>query len=87
MPACACWPRRCSSRRSSLLGAALRLRFGANGVGGVLTTNEAGNFEVHVSTNLAGTIWLRSQVPLTRTNGQIVFEDGESVSLPGRFYR
>lgn len=41
------------------VGTPLRLRFGDNGVGGVLTTNEAGNFEVHVSTNLAGTNWLR----------------------------
>ena len=34
-----------------------------------------------------GTKWLRLNVPLTVTNGQIVFEDGESVSLPRRFYR
>ena len=30
---------------------------------------------------------LRLNVPLTVTNGQIFFEDGESVSLPRRFYR
>ncbi len=74
------------SRRFSV-GTPLRLRFGDNGIGGVLTTNEAGNFEVHVSTNLAGTNSLRLNVPLTVTDGQIVFEDGESVSLPRRFYR
>lgn len=74
-----------TSRRS--VGTPLRLRFGENGVGGVLTTNEAGNFEVHVSTNLAGTNWLRLNVALSVTNGQIFFEDGESVSLPRRFYR
>jgi alpha-tubulin suppressor-like RCC1 family protein len=68
-------------------GAPLRLRFGEDGVGGVLTTNDAGNFEVHVSTNATGTNWLRLNVPLTVTNGQIVFEDGESVGLPRRFYR
>ena len=69
------------------VGTPLRLRFGENGVGGVLTTNDAGNFEVHVSTNASGTNWLRLNVPLTVTNGQIVFDDGESVSLPRRFYR
>lgn len=53
----------------------------------MLSTNETGNFEVHVSTNLAGTNWLRLNVPLTVTNGQIVFEDGGSVGLPRRFYR
>lgn len=68
-------------------GTPLRLRFSENGVGGVLTSNDAGNFEVHVSTNAAGTNWLRLNVPLTVTNGQLVFEDGESVSLPRRFYR
>lgn len=68
-------------------GNPLRLRFGENGLGGVLTTNDAGNFEVHVSTNAVGTNWLRLNVPLTVTNGQIVFEDGESASLPRRFYR
>jgi len=68
-------------------GAPLRLRFGDNGIGGDLTTNDAGNFEVHVSTNATGTNWLRMNVPLTVTNGQIVFEDGEAVSLPRRFYR
>lgn len=69
------------------VGTPLRLRFGNSGIGGVLTTNDAGNFEVHVSTNLAGTNWLRLDVPLTVTNGQIVFEDGESANLPRRFYR
>lgn len=69
------------------VGTPLRLRFGDNGVGGVLTTNEAGNFEVHVSTNLVDTNWLRLNVPLTVTNGQSVFEDGESTTLPRRFYR
>ena len=69
------------------VGTPLRLRFGENGVGGVLTTNDTANFEIHVSTNLAGTNWLRLNVPLTVTNGQIVFEDGESISLPRRFYR
>ncbi len=64
-----------------------RLRFTDNGVGGVLTTNEVGNFEVHVSTNLAGTNWLRLNVPLTVTNGQIVFEDMDASSSPRRFYR
>ena len=68
-------------------GSPLRLRFGEDGVGGILTTNDAGNFEVHVSTNATGTNWLRLNVPLTVTNGQIVFEDGESASLPRRFYR
>jgi len=68
-------------------GTPLRMRFGDNGIGGVLSTNETGNFEVHVSTNLAGTNWLRLNVPFTVTNGQIVFEDGESGSLPRRFYR
>lgn len=68
-------------------GNPLRLRFGDNGVGGVLTTNDVGNFEVHVSTNATGTNWLRLNVPLSVTNGQIAFEDGESASLPRRFYR
>ena len=65
----------------------LLLRFGDSSDGGALTTNEAVNFEVQVSTNLAGTNWLRLNVPLTVTNGQIVFEDGQSGSLPRRFYR
>jgi len=68
-------------------GAPLRLRFGEDGIGGVLTTNDAGNFEVHVSTNATGTNWPRLTVPLTVTNGQNVFEDWESISLPRRFYR
>lgn len=43
--------------------------------------------EVWGSTNLTSTNWLRLDVPLTVTNGQLVFEDGEAVSLPRRFYR
>lgn len=67
-------------------GTPFKLRFADNGVVEVWTTNELANFEVHVSTNLAGTNWLRLNVPLTVTNGQIVFEDGESTNLPRRFY-
>ncbi len=64
----------------------LRLLFGDED-GAVLTTSDAPNFEVHVSTNLLATNWFRLTNALSLSNGLLVVEDADAANYPGRFYR
>lgn len=55
--------------------------------GGLLGTNDLPNFEVHISTNLLLTNWLRFTNGFSLTNGMLLFDDLDATNHPKRFYR
>jgi hypothetical protein len=55
--------------------------------GGVLSTNDVPNIELHVSTNLVSTNWSIVTNGFFLTNGMIQFDDSDSTNQPRRFYR
>jgi phospholipase/lecithinase/hemolysin len=67
-------------------GGQFQLRFADpdGGLGGDLS-----RFEVHHTTNFLGasTVWVTNTVPLTLSNGKILFDDTGSIGSPRRFYR
>jgi hypothetical protein len=55
--------------------------------GGLLATNDLPNFEVHVSTNLTFTNWIRFTNGFSLTNGMLLFDDLGATNQAKRFYR
>ena len=56
-----------------------------NADGGLLSTNDLPNLEVHASANLVD--WVLLTYSLMLTNGQLLLYDPGSTNLPLRFYR
>jgi hypothetical protein len=69
-----------------LAGGQWRLLFSDHD-GGLLTSNDLANFQVHLSTNLTGTNWLALTNGFMLTNGMILSDDASAVGQPRRFYR
>jgi hypothetical protein len=79
-------PQRFVGVPARLADGSFRLLFGDSDGGQLIATNLA-NLELHVSTNLLSTNWLRFTNGFTLTNGMIQFDDADAPNHPRRFYR